>query len=138
MNINKAILCGRVTRQPELRTIQSGTHVTSFSLATNTSFKNKKGERVEETDFHNVTAFGKPAEIICQYVGKGDELMVMGRIKNSKYENKEGVTVYKTDIIMDEFTFGVKSQKNQGSREDEETSHARTDEDEIKLEDIPF
>lgn len=138
MNINTAMLCGRLTRTPELRTTPGGTQVTSFSVATNNSYKNKNREKVEETDFHNVTAFGRTAEVISQYFQKGDEIFVQGRIKQSSYDDRDGKKVYKTEIILEKFQFGQKSKRNQEQGQEMPPPPLESPDDEIRMEDIPF
>ena len=81
MNLNKAQVIGRVTRKPEAKALPNGTSVTSFSIATNRVYK-KDGEKVEETDFHNIVAFAGLADTIAQYVVKGQELFIEGRIRS--------------------------------------------------------
>jgi single-strand DNA-binding protein len=107
MNLNKVFIVGRVTRAPEQRSMPSGSSVTSFSLATNRVWKDKDGQKQEETDFHNCTAFGKTAETIATYVVKGQEILVEGRIKTDTWE-KDGVKKYSTKIIVESFQFGQK------------------------------
>ena len=107
MNLNKLHLVGRVTKQPELKTFDSGAVLCSFSVATNHIYKNKDGEKVEETEFHNITAFGKTAETIVKYVTKGQELYVCGRLKTDMWE-KEGQKHYSTKVILEQFQFGAK------------------------------
>jgi len=109
MNVNQVHLIGRVTKQPELKSLSGGTQVVSFGLATNNVYKNKAGEKVEEVDFHNVTAFGKLAETIAQYVVKGQELYVSGRIKYESWDKTDGTGKgYRTSIIAGNFQFGQK------------------------------
>lgn len=107
MNLNKVFLVGRVTRAPEQRSMPSGSSVTSFSIATNRVWKNKDGQKQEETDFHNCTAFGKTAETIATYIVKGQEILIEGRIKTDTWE-KDGVKKYSTKIIVESFQFGQK------------------------------
>ena len=76
-----------------------------FSLATNNRVKNSEGEYVNKASWHRCVAFGKTAEIIAQYVKKGDQLHIDGRIEYGSYENKDGVTVYTTEIIVEKFSF---------------------------------
>jgi single-strand DNA-binding protein len=99
-DVNKAILIGRVGKDPEVRYMQSGDAVASFSLATGKSWKGRNGEKQEETCWHNLVAFKRLAEIIQQYVHKGDQLYVEGEIRNRSYEDKQGVTKYVSEIIV--------------------------------------
>lgn len=94
---------GRLTRDPEMRYTGTGMAVANFTLAINRPFKNKDGE--EEADFVNCVAFGNRAETISQYVKKGHRFGVNGRIQSGSYENKEGRTIYTTDVAVDSFTF---------------------------------
>lgn len=98
--VNKVIIMGNLGRDPELSYTQGGMAICKFSLAT--SKKNKAGE--EKTSWHRCTAFGKTAETIAQYVGKGSQLYVEGELSYGQYE-KDGHTVYTTDIFVNEFTF---------------------------------
>lgn len=108
MNLNKVHLIGRVTKNPELKTLQSGMAVVSFGLATNNVYTDKQGQKKEETDFHNITAWGKTANTIAQYVVKGQELYVEGRIRYRSWDKQDGSKGYATDIICNTFQFGQK------------------------------
>lgn len=96
--MNKAILYGNVGKDPESKTI-NGSTVTKFSLATNKTYTNKAGEKISETSWHNIVLWGKVAEIASKYVKKGSSLIIEGEISYRSYENKEGQTVYMTEII---------------------------------------
>lgn len=98
--MNKVMLIGNVTRDPEMKMVND-TNVVSFSLATNKKYTNKAGEKKELVEFHNLTAWGKLAEIIGQYVKKGHKLYVSGELRTRTYE-KEGVNHYRTDITVGE------------------------------------
>jgi len=132
MNINLVQVCGRLTKTPESRTTQGGVVVLSFSVATNRTWKGKDGQKQEEVEFHNVTAFGRTAEVISQYFQKGDEIYIIGRLKTSTWEDKQGVKKYSTGIIAERFEFGQKSKANQGGQE-----HPAPSQGQIKQEDIP-
>ena len=101
--LNKAQLVGRLTKDPELKYLGNGTPVTNFTLAINRTFKNKNGER--EADFINVVIWRKQAENVAQYVGKGSQVAVSGRLQSRSYENKEGQRVYITEVVADEVHF---------------------------------
>jgi single-strand DNA-binding protein len=88
-SINEVRLIGNVCKDPEVKTMQSGNKIASFSIATNHSYTNKAGEKIEEPDFHNIVAFNKLAEIIEQYVKKGHPLYVAGRIKNRSWQDDQ-------------------------------------------------
>lgn len=103
---------GRTTKEIELKYSQSGTAIASFTLAVNRQFKNQNGER--ETDFIRCIAFGKTGETLAQYVKKGQQLGIEGRIQTGSYENNEGKRVYTTDVVVNQFTF-VSENKGQQS-----------------------
>lgn len=106
--MNKVILMGRLTRDPEMRTTQSGKSVVRFTLAVNRRFKDSSGNY--PTDFINCRAWDKTAEFVARYFRKGDMMALVGSIQTSKYEH-EGKTVYTTDINADEVYFcGSKNQ----------------------------
>ena len=140
MNINKATVCGRVTKDIELRSLPSGSKVATFSLATNHSYKTQSGEKKETTTFHNVVSFGRQAEVIAQYVVKGQELYIEGRIDNQSYDKKDGTKGYKSQIILESFQFGQKPKNAPTSRPAQETepNEVGYPDDEINPEDIPF
>ncbi|MDO8521532.1 MAG: single-stranded DNA-binding protein [bacterium] len=108
MYINKALIYGNITRDPEMKALPSGASVTSFGVATNRTWKNKEGVKQESVDFHNVVAFGKPAELIHQYCKKGSPLFVDGRIQTRSWDDKEGKKQYRTEIVVENFQFGPK------------------------------
>lgn len=97
--MNKVILTGRLGKDPESKYTQDGTMVTSFSLATSENYKDKNGEKVQKTEWHNITAYGKPAEICAEYLKKGSQVLVEGQIKYQKWE-KDGQAHYRTHIKL--------------------------------------
>jgi single-strand DNA-binding protein len=111
MNLNLVQLCGRLTKKPLCRKTQTGTTVTTFSVAINRSWE-KDGVKTEETEFINCTAFGRTADSIAKWFDKGDEIYIAGRIKNRQWEDKEQVRHYATDVIAERFDFGQKSRQN--------------------------
>jgi len=108
MNLNKVIIVGRVTAQPELRQIPSGASVTSFSIATNRVWTDKGGAKQEETEFHNVVAWGRQAEIASQYLTKGALVLIEGRLRTRSWEDKQGNTRRTTEIIIERLQLGPK------------------------------
>lgn len=90
--INKAILIGRLGKDPEVRYTPDGQMVTSFGLATDEQWKDKNGEKMQRTEWHNITAWGKLAEICGEYLKKGALIYVEGKIQSSKYMDKEGIS----------------------------------------------
>ena len=100
MSVNKVILVGFVGKEPETRAFADGTGVTNFSLATSEKYKDKSGEWKEQTEWHNISCFGKLAEIASQYVHKGTQVYVEGKIKTNKYTDKSGVEKYAVNIVV--------------------------------------
>lgn len=110
--MNKVILSGRFTREPEQRMMSNQTEFSRFSLACQSSFVNKNGER--ETEFINCVAFGKTAETINRYCKKGAMIVAQGRIKNSSYDAQDGTKRYATDVVIENFEFvGGAQNKNE-------------------------
>jgi len=97
-SLNKAIIVGRLGRSPELRYAKSGTPVTNLNVATDESYTDRAGNRVEQTEWHRVTVFNKQAEACAQYLNKGSLVLVEGRIQTQKWEDKEGRDRYTTQI----------------------------------------
>ncbi len=105
MNLNKVLLAGNVTRDPELRALPSGSHVCEFGVATNRRIK--RNERWEdEAEFHNVVTFGKTAEFVSQYFKKGSAIFVEGRLHTRSWDGEKGKQ-YRTEIIADQVQFGA-------------------------------
>lgn len=102
--MNQIILKGNTGQDPEVKVFDWG-KVAKFSLATSEGYTNKQGEKVTETDWHNIVFRGKQAETIEKYVKKGDQLLITGKVKYRSYEDKEGRTVYITEIIGERFEF---------------------------------
>jgi single-strand DNA-binding protein len=100
--VNKVILVGNLGKDPETRYSADGAAITKVSIATTSKYKNKSGEMVEETEWHRVTFFGRLAEIAGEYLKKGRSVYVEGRLKTTKYTDKDGVEKYSTDVIANE------------------------------------
>jgi len=105
MYINKVTLYGNLTRDPEVKALPGGQQVASFGLATNRTFKNKEGQQQEQTEFHNIVAFGRTAEVMGQYLKKGRPAYIEGRIQTRSWD-KDGQKQYRTEIVVDTFQFG--------------------------------
>lgn len=101
MDLNKVMLIGRLTRDPESRTIPSGQTVASFSIATSRQWKDQSGQKQEKTEFHNITAWRKLAEIVAQYLKKGKQVYIEGRLETRSWEDQSGVKKYRTEIVAD-------------------------------------
>jgi single-strand DNA-binding protein len=101
--INKVILVGRVGKDPEVRHLDNNVSVASFTLATNETYKNKSGEKVTNTDWHNIVVWRQLAEIAGKYVKKGTMLYVEGKIRTRSWDDKDGIKRYTTEIFADNF-----------------------------------
>ena len=109
MNLNKVFILGRLTQDPQTKSLPSGNLVTNFSVATNRIFYDKNREKQEQTEFHNVVAFGKLAEIAQQYLKQGSMVLIEGRLQTRSWEDKDGVKKYRTEIIAGALQLGPKS-----------------------------
>ena len=99
---NKVQLIGHVGNDPEIKSFDGGKKLVNFTLATNESYKNDKGEKVEETQWHKLVAWGKTAEIIEKYVTKGKEIAVEGKLTHRSYDDKNGEKRYVTEVVVTE------------------------------------
>ncbi len=110
MYINKVMLFGNLTRDPELRALPSGMNVVNFSVATNRTYKDRDGKKQEQTDFHNVVVFGRQADTVNQYLKKGSSVYVEGRLQTRSWDDKSsGEKKYRTEVIADRVQFGPRS-----------------------------
>ena len=147
MYINKALLFGNLTRDPELRALPSGVNVCNFSVATNRVYRDKDGKKQEPADFHNVVVFGRQADIVAQYLKKGRSVFVEGRMQTMSWE-KDGQKQYRTEVIADRIQFGPSAGGGAGGggkRAPAEEAEAAGSgggieypKDEINPDDIPF
>lgn len=147
MYVNKAIIIGNLTRDPEQKALPSGVAVTTFSVATNRVYKDKDGNKQENTDYHNIVVFGRQAETAGQYLKKGQSVFVEGRMQTRSWE-QDGQKKYRTEVIADRVQFGPKSgsmASTPGSAAEAPQAAPADDgnqieypEDEINPEDIPF
>lgn len=108
MYINKAFVYGNLGRDPELRALPSGVQVANFSIATTRVYKDKDGNKQEQTDWHNVVVFGRQAELVGQYLTKGNAAFIEGRMQTRSWE-QDGQKKYRTEIVADRVQFGPKS-----------------------------
>lgn len=166
MNVNKVILVGRLTRDPEIRTTPNGQSVATIALATNSFWTDKGGARQEKTEYHNVVLWGKLAEIAGQYLIKGQECYIEGRLQTRSYTAKDGSERRVTEVIGESMQMGSKAgqygQAGQGGssqggysrpaaasgaaaskqspKEEDEIPTINLDDelDEVKIEDVPF
>jgi single-strand DNA-binding protein len=146
MYLNKAVLIGNLTRDPELKSLPSGTQVATFGIATNRVYKDKDGKRQEQTDYHNIVVFGRQAETTAQYLRKGNMALIEGRIQTRSWDDaKDGTKRYRTEIVADRIQFGPKgsggaaSSAASSSKKDEGGDVIEyPNEPEINPDDIPF
>ena len=117
--INRVVLVGRLTKDPEFRTTQNDVSVATFTLAVNRNFKNKNGE--QQADFINVVVFRQQAENVNNYLSKGNLAGVDGRIQSRSYENKEGQRVYVTEVLADSVQF-LEPKNNQSNNQSQQQS----------------
>ncbi|MDQ8011097.1 MAG: single-stranded DNA-binding protein [Flavobacterium nitrogenifigens] len=99
---NKVQLIGNVGNEPEIKTLESGRKLAHLTIATNEIYRNDKGEKVEQTEWHRITAWGKTAEIIEKYVVKGKEIAVEGKLTHRSYDDKNGEKRYITEVVVNE------------------------------------
>lgn len=141
MYINKAIIYGNITKDIDLKALPSGVNVASFSVATNRTWKDKNGTKQESTDFHNIVAFGRTAEVIAQYMKKGSGIYVEGRIQTRSWEGQDGKKNYRTEIVVESMQFGPKKEGSYAPKADDESAGATSEAtpgEEINVDDIPF
>jgi single-strand DNA-binding protein len=152
---NKVVLMGNLTRDPELRSIPSGQQVASFSLAVNRTWNNANGEKQEAVDYIDCNAWGKPAEIITQYMTKGSAILVSGRLQQRSWE-QDGQKRSKVEVVVEDFNFvgggsgdgggssssssssSSKSDSKPKATKNEDTSNDDLGNEPINLDDIPF
>lgn len=154
MTLNKVMLIGNLTRDPESRTTTGGVSICTFGVATNRVWTNQQsGERQEEAEFHNVVSFGKLAEICVQYLGRGRKVYVEGRLKTREWEGQDGVKRNRTEVVaenmimLDRAPGGGTQQFNKQApkapptvAEEQPPTPVPTDDtrEELKVEEIPF
>lgn len=144
MQVNKVILIGNITKDIELKSLPTGMKVASFGLATNRTWKDNNGQKQEQAEFHSIVSFGKQAEVISQYCGKGDQLFIEGRIQTRSWDKEDGTKAYKTEIVLESFQFGNKIEKKEtktAQQIDEERPNETVidlDGRELNPDDIPF
>ena len=153
MYLNKAMVFGNLTRDPELRALPSGMNVVNFSVATNRVYKDRDGKKQEQADFHNIVVFGRQADTVNQYLKKGSSVFVEGRMQTRSWEGKDGEKKYRTEIVADRVQFGPRSTGSGQARRPDDSTEAPQEEissgggggagieypkDDINPDDIPF
>ncbi|WP_204200740.1 single-stranded DNA-binding protein [Mammaliicoccus sciuri] len=134
--INRVVLVGRLTKDPEYRVTPAGVQVANFTLAANRTFKNAKGE--QETDFLNCVVFRKPAENVNNYLKKGNLAGVEGRLQSRSYENNEGKRVYVTEVVCDRVQFLEPKGSNQGQTKQQANDPFANANADVSNSDLPF
>jgi single-strand DNA-binding protein len=150
MNLNKAMIIGNLTRDPEMRATPSGQSVASFSIATSFSWTDSAGQQQKKTEFHNIVAWRKLAEICAQYLKKGSKIYAEGRLQTTDWAGQDGVKKYRTEIILENMimldkagntsndnNFNSKTPNNNQLNEELPVINA-DEEEEIRVENIPF
>lgn len=152
MYLNKAMVYGNLTRDPEMKALPSGTNVTEFAIATNRRYKDRDGNWQDAVDYHNVVVFGRQAETSAQYLHKGSSAFIEGRLQTRSWE-KDGQKQYRTEIIADRVQFGPKggssasdtpanttntTASNSSQSSNEQPPAPEYPDEEINPEDIPF
>ncbi len=150
MNLNRAMIIGNLTRDPEMRTTATGQTVANFGVATNHVWKDQSGQKQEKAEFHNIVAWGKLAEICGQYLGKGRKVYVEGRLQTRDWEDKEGGKRKTTEIVAEnmimldrgngagEGTAAAGATRRAVPAEAVPMNAGGNDAEEIRVEDIPF
>ena len=153
MNLNKAMIIGNLTRDPEIRTTPSGQSVVNFGVATNLIWTNASGEKQKKTEYHNIVAWRKLADICAQYLKKGNKVYIEGRLQTREWQGQDGVKRQRTEIIAENMIMldrkresAATTDESQSETTPETSSSPLTSselsksesEEEIKVEDIPF
>lgn len=149
MNFQKTYILGRVAHTPEMKTLESGTQVTTFSMATNRNWKDANDQPQEAVEWHNLIAFGKTAEILAKYVEGGQLLFIEGRNQTRSWEDKtDGGKRYRTEVVIEKFQFGAKSGAREAKADGKEEKPAVTPKGydgpidygtpDVDINDIPF
>lgn len=144
MDLNRVMLIGNLTRDPELRNTPNGKAVASMSIATNRFWTDAQGQKQKEAEFHNIVMWSKLAEIASQYLHRGSKVYVEGRLQTREWTGQDGIKRYRTEIVADNMIMLNGSSENVGKNRPMESGSAPAEnsgeviEEEIKVEDIPF
>lgn len=144
MNLNKVFIVGRLTSDPQLRTTPSGMEVATLGVATNRNWVDRKGEKKESTEFHNVVVWGRQASIVKQFLSKGSTILIEGRLQTRTWEGKDGQTRRTTEVIAERIQLGPRPGGSRGeapkvdAQPKEEMPVIDIEGEDIKPEDLPF
>ena len=137
--VNKVILIGNLGKDPEVRYLDSGVAVANFSLATTENYKNKEGERISQTEWHNIVLWRGLAVVAEKWLKKGSSVYIEGKIRHRKWEDKEGNTRYNTEILGDNMTMlGKKDDNSSDAPESTVTTTEESVPEAEKGDDLPF
>ena len=134
--VNKAILLGNLGKDPEIRRLDDGRAVANFSIATSESYKNKAGEKVTNTEWHNIVLWSPLAEIAENYLKKGSQVYIEGKISNRSYEDKEGVKKYISEVVGRDITLLGRAPEPQQQNDSSSTENDNTEA--VQEDDLPF
>lgn len=147
MYLNKVFIIGNLTRDPELKSLPSGSNVCTFGIATNRVYKDKDGNKQESAEFHNIVTFGRQGEVVAQYLKKGSSALIEGRLQTRSWE-QDGQKKYRTEIIADRVQFGDRKAGNDNNYNQDQATNKKADtkkddaieypDEEINPDDIPF
>ena len=138
-SVNKVILVGNLGKDPEVKKFDSGIKNASFSLATTEKYKNKSGEMVSNTEWHNIVVWGALSDVAEKYLRKGSQIYLEGKIKTSSWEDKSGAKRYKTEIYADSFTMlGVKDVQSNEPKKENATQTELSPNQDIDDNELPF
>lgn len=138
MNLNKAMVIGNVTRDPDVRTTGGGQQVALFSVATNRTWTDPSGQKKEQVEFHSVVAWRKLAEIIGAYVKKGTKVFVEGRLQTRSWDDPSGQKKYRTEIVAENVIMLDRKPGTTGPAVEAPAPEAPAAEPEVNVDDIPF
>jgi single-strand DNA-binding protein len=138
IGVNKVILIGNLGKDPEVRTLESGVKVANFSLATTESYKNKNGDKVDSTEWHNIVLWRGLAEIADNYLKKGNQIYLEGRIRTRSWEDKDGNKRYTTEILGDNMTMLGGRRETEYQDKKEESTVEEVKESDAASDDLPF
>lgn len=141
MNLNKVFLVGRLTRDPQVKSLPSGSQVANFGLATDRFFVDKNKQKQQQTEFHNIVMFGRLAELASQYLAKGSLVLIEGRLQTRNWQDAAGNQKYRTEIVAERMQLGPKAAGKVIPKEEktaQEEIPVIEEETEIDVKDIPF
>ena len=134
--VNKAILLGNLGKDPEIRRLDDGRAVANFSIATSESYKNNAGEKVTNTEWHNIVLWSPLAEIAENYLKKGSQVYIEGKISNRSYEDKEGVKKYISEVVGRDITLLGRAPESQ--QQNDSSSTENDNPEAVQEDDLPF